>query len=167
MKDKNNVSRHIYYYFKKLYSIFIVAFLLSGCATPWEKQGHFYRSTQTQVHIESNNKNKVFVNNKYVGDTPLTIPIEYQQEVNKKTRKVSYWETQPGLSLIITIVSLGIYLPFSLIPVDIETSLEPIDSFMGNEFEIIVKSDSDKEWRDKIRFSGEDKYFLNPTQERR
>ena len=147
---------------KMLYLILIAAFLLGGCATAWKEKSSFYRTTQTHLAIESNPKGTVYVNNRHVGDTPLTIPLEYQQEVHKKTRKVSYWETQPGWSLFITIVSLGIYLPFSLIPVDIETSLEPIASFKNNEFDVRVASDGYKDWQDKVRLSGEEKCSLQP-----
>jgi len=152
--------------FKILHLIFITIFSLVGCATPWEKQGSFYRNTQTQLHIESNPNGKFYVNNKYIGNTPLTIPLEYQQEVQKNTRKVSYWETQPGLSLLITIASLGVYLPFSLIPVDIETSLETINSFKGNEFDVMVTTDGYKGWQDKVHFSGEEKFSLRPVLEK-
>jgi hypothetical protein len=142
--------------------------LLHGCTTPWEDSGTFFRTAQTVLNFESTPNGQVFLNNRYVGNTPVTVPVEYQQEVQKKTRKVSYWVTQPGWSLLVSIASLGIYLPFSLIPVDIETSLEPLDSFKDNEFDVRVVSEGYYDWGDKVLCSGQDKRSLRvPLKERR
>lgn len=136
------------------------SFLLHGCTTPWEDSGTFFRNAQSVLDIESTPKSQVFLNNEYVGSTPLMVPAEYQQEVQKKTRKVSYWNTQPGWSLLLSIVSLGIYVPFSALPVDIETSLEPLDSFKDNEFDVQLLSEGYYDWEDKIVCRGEEKIPL-------
>lgn len=128
-----------------------------GCTTAWRDSGSFQRSTRTTLVAESTPPARVFVNNKYVGDTPLTFPLEYQQEVRKKTRKVSHWITQPGGSLFLTIISLGVYLPFSIIPVDIQTSLEPTQTFKDNEFEVGFAAEGHKGQHEKVVCTGQDK----------
>ena len=107
----------------------------------------------------------VYIDNKYVGKTPLATPVKYEQKVNKKSRKVSYWETQPGLSLLLTILSLGIYLPFSFIPVDIETSLDPVNSFRKNEITVSVIAEGYTNWEDKVTLIGDKNISLKPTLE--
>jgi len=133
----------------------LITFLFNACATTWENKGSFYQAIQTDLDIKSVPEGMVYIDNRYVGKTPFTIPVKYEQKVNKKSRKVSYWETQPGLSLLITIVSLGIYLPFSFIPVDIETSLEPVESFRKNEITVNVSAEGYVDWEDKIILNGE------------
>ena len=103
----------------------ISVLFLNGCATAWKPSGSYYRTSTTKVSVESVPHGKVYINNDYVGNTPIVHTVQYEEQIDKKSRKVSYWITQPGWSLLLSICTLGIYLPFSLIPVDIETSLQP------------------------------------------
>jgi hypothetical protein len=139
----------------------LIIFLISGCATSWENKGSFYQTLHANLTVHSNPDGTVYVNNRIAGNSPVTIPLEYEQQINRKARKVSYWKTEPGLSMLLTIVSLGIYLPFSIIPVDTETSLEAQASFKNNEFNISVKTDSYKVWHQIIRLSGEKELALS------
>ena len=167
MKKENRKSMTRFSSLRKIHLIFIVStFLINGCATTWENKDSFYQTTQTNLEINSNPEGKVYIDNKYVGKTPLTTPIKYEQKVNKKSRKVSYWKTQPGLSLLLTIASLGIYLPFSFIPVDIETSLEPVNSYNKNELNVSVESNGYINWEDKVILNGEQNITLQPILKR-
>jgi hypothetical protein len=75
--------------------------------------------------------------------------------VKKKTRKVSYWISQPGWAFLITIASLGIYLPLSPIPVDIESTTQPTQVFRGNHFELRATLDGSPDWAEDIDVHGE------------
>jgi hypothetical protein len=150
----------------RIFPVTLLLVFLSSCTTAWQPQGSFYRTTQTQLRIESKPQGKVYVNNKYVGLTPLETPLEYSQEVERKTRKVSYWDTQPGWSLFLTLVSLGLYLPFSLIPVDVDTSLEPHESYKDNVFDIEVDTEGYKKWRQEVVGKGEKTVALQPLLEK-
>jgi len=122
---------------------------LNGCATAWKPSGSYYQTTTTKVAVESVPHGKVYINNNYVGDTPIDPSSTIRKRNPKKSRKVSYWITQPGWSLLLSICSLGIYIPFSLIPVDIETSLQPTDSFRNNEFNLQIVSEGYRTWQKK------------------
>jgi hypothetical protein len=113
--------------------------------------------------IESVPSGKVFVNDKYVGAAPVTTSLQYGQEVKKKTRKVSYWTTQPGLAFAITLLSLGLYLPFSAIPVDIETIQEPTETFRGNHFVVRVEAPGYKAWQETVQCLGQNQVGLKPV----
>ena len=139
----------------------------AGCSTAWQTEGSYYKTVQTQLILESAPRGKVSVNNRYVGETPVKTLVEYGQEVQRKTRKVSYWETQPGLSLFLTLVSLGLYLPFSAIPVDGETSLEPFDSFRNNVFDVQIEAEGYEKWQQQLLLKGEKITALQPTLQRR
>jgi hypothetical protein len=129
--------------------------VLAGCATSWQDNGVFYKSVQTDLRIESMPQSQVYVNGVYKRDTPATVPLVYEREVKKKTRKVSYWITQPGWAFLLTIASLGFYLPFSPIPVDIETSLEPTGDFKGNRFDVRATVSGYQDWDETIQPQGE------------
>jgi len=166
MKKSNRKNLVSFCDLRMVLLIFIIStFLLNGCATTWENKGSFYQTIQTDLVINSVPEGMVYIDNKYVGKTPFATPVKYEQKVNKKSRKASYWETQPGLSLLLTITSLGLYLPFSFIPVDIETSLDPVDSFRKNEITVSISAKGYTSWEDKVILNGQKNISLKPTLE--
>ena len=142
-------------------------FFLGGCATAWHTQGSFYRTAQTQLRVESEPPGKVYIDNRYVGSTPVEVPLEYGQEVERKTRAVSYWDSQPGWSLLLTLASLGLYLPFSLIPVDVDTALESHESYKDNLFRIAVDAEGHQQWKQEVVANGEKTIHLQPLLEKK
>lgn len=136
---------------------------LSGCTTAWRDSPPFYRTTQTGLAVESIPSGKVYLNDQYIGFAPVMTSLDYKQEVKKKTRKVSYWITQPGLAFAITVLSLGLYLPFSAIPVDIETIQEPTSTFRDNEFIVRVEAPGYKGWQETVKCLGENQFGLSPV----
>lgn len=144
-----------------LTAIFSIIYF-SGCATARKSQGSFYKTAQTHLTVESKPSGKVYVNNKYVGKSPIEIPLVYSRKVEKMTRNVSYWHNQPGWSLFITIISLGTYLPFSAIPVDSETTLETLDSFKDNGFTIEIEAEGFQRWQNEVTCKGEESITLQP-----
>ncbi|MCW5785777.1 MAG: hypothetical protein KIT39_20905, partial [Nitrospirales bacterium] len=145
------------------FSLALICLLpLSGCVTDWRDAGGFFQTIETELVVESTPEGEVFINNQHVGVSPLRTSLEYQQEIKKKKRKVSYWRTQPGSALAFTVLSLGLYLPFSAIPVDIESTQEPTDSFRGNEFVVRIESTGYRDWKKTIRCRGEPQLELKP-----
>lgn len=128
-------------------AIAMIVVLFASCATTWQESGSFYRSAQTTLAADSTPPGaRIFLGNRYLGDTPLSTTLECDQEIKRKTRKVSYWDTQPGLALFLSLISLGLYLPFSFIPVDVETSQEPSGAFKNNEFTLRIEAEGYKPW---------------------
>ena len=128
-------------------TVIAIALLLSGCATAWQDSGTFSRSAHTRLAVESLPVTaRVYLDDRYRGDTPLSIALDCEQQVRRRTRKVSYWVTQPAWSFALTVTSLGLYLPFSLIPVDTETSSQPTDVFLRNEFIARVEAEGHNAW---------------------
>lgn len=162
MNRNEKWSIFAYVHHRVLKATLLSFLLVSGCATTWQTQGSFYRTTQAQLLVESKPSGKVYINHKYVGLSPVKVPLEYGREVERKTRKVSYWESQPGWSLFLTLASLGIYLPFSFIPVDIDTSLEPLDSFKDNIFVVEIDAEGYQKWKEEVICKEEKSIFLQP-----
>lgn len=130
--------------------------LLGGCATAWQDSGRFHRTVQTTLTVESvPPAGRVFLNDRYVGDTPLSAMVDCEEEVKTRTRRVSYWVTQPGLSLLLTITSLGLYVPFSVIPVDPETLQEPTGVFRNSELVLRVEADGHSPWSSNVVCGGQ------------
>ena len=145
----------------RVVALFAGVAFMTGC-TSWQDEGSFSRTTQSQLSLESAPAGKAYVDGKYIGDTPLTYSLQYGQDVERKTRKITYWDTQPGLALLLTILSLGFYLPFSAIPVDTETSLEPKNSYTNNHFQVGVDVPGYQPWKQDVTASGEDTIHLQP-----
>jgi hypothetical protein len=101
------------------------------------------------------------VNNNLKGTTPGTYPVEYEQEINRKVRRVTFWETNPGVSLLISILSLGIYIPFSLIPAQDQFSYEEMDKYRNNSYVVRVEKSDCEKWEKSVTLSKENKLILD------
>jgi len=134
---------------------------LSACSTQAPQVSSYNRTEQTQLTLSSTPSGTVNLDNRYVGVTPVTFPLDYEQKVQQQTRNVTYWETHPGLSLFLTIASLGVYLPFSMIPVDTETSQVPLENYRKNHFVITVDSAGCDQWKQEVVARGEKSLQLN------
>jgi hypothetical protein len=110
----------------------ILLLFVSGCATEWDTKGSFFQRTQAEIDFKGTPQSKIFINNEMRGETPCAFGIDYEQEIIRKHRSVSYWHTHPGLTLFLSIVTIGIYLPFSAIPVDDELIMETTENYKNN-----------------------------------
>ena len=140
--------------------------LIGGCATEWQKDRPYLKTVQTELRVESQPDGKVFVDNKYVGTTPLKGPLEYGQQVDKRVRNVNYWETNPGTALLLTIGSLGLYLPFSAIPVETQSEYSTQDVFKNNVFSVRVEAEGCEQWQESVTCQGENTIVLKPALQR-
>ena len=141
----------------------IFLLLSAGCATEWAVEGSYYRATQTLLAVESVPSGKILINGSEKGASPFTVPLEYEREVQRKSRKVSYWISQPGLAFGITLLSLGLYLPFSPIPVDVELMQEPQSNFRSNRFVIQIQAVAYQPWENIVVCTGQDRMVIKPV----
>jgi hypothetical protein len=129
--------------------------LLSACSTQPPEQGSFFRTAQTQLSVQSTPSGNVNLDNRYVGVTPLSLPLDYEQQVERDTTNVTLWQTQPGLALLLTLATLGIYLPFSAIPAASQTTLTPQDVYRQNHFQVTVDAPGYEQWKQELDPKGE------------
>jgi hypothetical protein len=145
----------------------LVVVTLAGCATAWQDGARFHRIVPTPLVVESvPTAGRVFLNDRYVGDTPLSATVDCEEEVRNRTRKVSYWVSQPGLSLLLSITSLGLYIPFSVIPVDPETSQEPTGVFRDSALTLRVEADGHSPWSSNVVCSGQGRVAIHAVLEK-
>ena len=138
---------------------FCCLIFLGACAT--QPPTSYYRTAQTELKVDSTAPAKVNVDNRYVGDTPVTYPLSYDQEVERNTRNVTYWQTQPALAVLLTILSLGLYLPLSLIPSDTESSQTPLENYRNNHYVITVDAPGYAQWKQEVDAKGEKSLSLH------
>lgn len=149
------------------WTLVVVVSLLTGCVTAWQDSGRFHRVVQTPLAVESvPTAGRVFLNDRYLGDTPLSATVDCEEEVTRRTRKVSYWVTQPGLAMLITITSLGFYIPFSVIPVDPETVQEPTGVFRDSALILRVEADGHRSWSSNVVCGGQGRVAINAVLEK-
>lgn len=118
--------------------------LLAACAESpdsWRPQTRFTRPVQTELELRSTPPADVFVNGEPVGTTPVDLPFTYGRQVERAARSATHWETNPGASALLGVITLGAYLPFSVAPVDSEERIVPLDRFEGNRVEIEFRAE--------------------------
>lgn len=140
-----------------------IAWLGNGCATAWKDAPVFYRTVQTHLSVASTPPGKLYVDDKLIGETPVSTYLDCEQEVKRRTRNVSYWKTEPGYSTLFTFLSLGLYAPFSAIPADSETSIEPTDTYKDKSFRIRVHAEGYTPWEETLKCTGEKEVRFEPV----
>ncbi|RKY44132.1 MAG: hypothetical protein DRP81_06005 [Candidatus Omnitrophota bacterium] len=128
---------------------------LFSCATSWKYDRTIYKTRNTKLNILSDPKGNVTVNRNHVGLSPIYYTVSYKEGMDQYKRKVSYWQTDPGKALLVTVLSLGLYLPFSFIPVSPQTELRPSDKYIDNEVLIKVVAEGFTPEEKKVSCYGE------------
>ena len=113
------------------------------------------RTEQTLVQLTSEPDADVLVDGMVAGRTPVSVPLTYRGSIEHFERKVSLWYTQPGLSVFLTLMSLGVYLPLSLIPLDPEERFEPVARFENNRFVLRLERSGYVPWERTFDLAGE------------
>jgi len=140
----------------KLLLFLEIAIIMTSCTTAWKSEGTFCKTTQSKLVLNSSTSGKVYISGKYIGDVPATAVVEYCTEFRRETRNVSYWITQPAESTMFTFLSLGLYVPFSIIPVDVQTRLIPTGRYLNNQFLVKVERPDSSKWNYTYNGKGED-----------
>jgi hypothetical protein len=126
------------------------------CVTDWESHGTLERAEQTQVFVRSDPDAEVRVDGVALGRTPLAFPLSYRGFDERFERRASYWRTEPWAALFISLWSLGLYLPFSFIPVDQQERVEPTGRFAHSRFVIRLEQEGYQPWEQVVELAGEE-----------
>lgn len=131
-----------------------------ACSTQPAEPRSYFRTAETQMFVEGTPSGTVSVDNKFVGNTPVNFPLQHEQEVRQDTKSANYWQTQPGLAVFLTVLSLGLYIPFSFIPSDTETTQVPLENYRSNHFTVTVDSPGYDQWKNEVIAKGEKSLHL-------
>lgn len=140
---------------KLLLIVAAVALFANGCTTAWKEEPPLYRIAQTHLSVTSSPPGKLYIDDMPIGVTPIATYLNCEEEMTRRTRNVSYWQTEPGYSTLITVLSLGLYLPFSAIPADSETATTPTGSYKTKAFRLRVEADGYTSWQETVRCTGQ------------
>lgn len=151
-KRGTHLARFIRY--RAAATTFCCLIFLSACSSQ-PPPTLYYRTAQTELTVDSTTPAKVKLDNRYVGDTPVTYPLLYDQEVENDVRRVTWWQTQPALAVVLTILTLGVFVPLSLIPADTESSQKPLENYRNNHFIVAVDAPGYAQWKQEVDAKGD------------
>jgi hypothetical protein len=135
--------------------------LQAGCATGWERRPDLPVTEQTTVHVRSTPVAEVLLEGRRFGKTPVDVPVPYLRFDERYERRVTLWQSNPGLAIAVSVLSLGIYLPFSLIPVDHQERLETGRRLEGAAVTIALEADGYETWHERIEVQGTPAYTID------
>ena len=121
-----------------------------------------YRQTvTTRIEVNTNIPSEVWVSDRAIGITPITFPFNYEEEVDREVKNANYWQTNPGWAAAVTVLSFGVYLPFSFIPAEPTSQTQPAGKFVNNKFTLRVTAENFDTFEQTIECNGEGKMVLN------
>ena len=68
---------------------------------------------------------------------------------------MTWWQTQPALAVVLTILTLGVFVPLSLIPADTEASQKPLENYRNNHFIVAVDAPGFAQWKQEVDAKGD------------
>ena len=144
----------------------LLTFVLSltlgaGCAPVAYKASAYMRTATTIVEVNSNVPSEVWVSGQKMGTTPLTFPFSYEEEVERNVRTATYWETNPGIAAAVTVLSFGVYLPFSAIPAEATSEFRPTGAYAKNKLALKLIAEGYEPLDHFVEVKGEPKIELN------
>lgn len=144
-----------------LLTLVLSLILGAGCAPVAYKASAYLRTATTIVEVNSNVPSEVWVSGQKTGTTPLSFPFSYEEEVDRHVRTATYWETNPGIAAAVTVLSLGVYLPFSAIPAEATSEFRPTGTYAKNKLALRLIAEGYEPLDHFVEVKGEPKIELN------
>jgi hypothetical protein len=112
-----------------------------GCSQVPYKASTYARSVTTMIAVESNVPAKVWFSDRLVGTAPGAWPYTYQEEVDLVAGTANYWETNPEKAAALSVLSMGLYVPFSGIAAERTGESKPTGRYLNNELTVKLERD--------------------------
>jgi len=148
----------------KLLTLFVtlpILLVTGGCSQTTYKASTYKRTVTTQIEIVTDAPFEVWVSNESVGNTPLTFPFTYEEEVDREVTTANYWETNPGTAGALTVLSFGFYLPFSFIRAEPTSEARPAGIYFDNKVTLRLTAEGYEPLERTVECKGESKIVLN------
>jgi hypothetical protein len=75
-------------------------------------------------------------------------------------RDANYWETNPGTAAALSVLTFGLYIPFSFIPAEQTAQVKPTQRFTGNQLSVRLTADGYEPFTRAVELKGEPKISL-------
>lgn len=147
---------HLYFISK----VFLISVAVYGCAATTYKGNSFRQTVTTYLEITSNVPAQVWVSGQQAGTTPISIPFNYEEEVDRNVRTATYWETNPGTAAALSVLSFGAYIPFSFIPAEPTSESRPTRIFVNNKASLRLVAEGYEPLDQVVELKGEPKKEL-------
>ncbi len=141
--------------------VLLPAILTAACSQTTYKASSYRQTVTTQIEIATNIPAEVRLPDRVVGTTPVVFPFNYEEEVDRQVKTANYWETNPGTAAALTVLSLGLYLPFSVIPAEPTSESRPAGRFVNNTLTLRLSADGFEPLEHILEGKGEGKIVLN------
>ena len=147
----------------KLQTAILLAFgiFAVSCSQSSYSASSYRQTVTTRIEVNTNIPAKVWISDRVIGTTPVTVPFNYEEEVDRQVKSANYWETNPGLAAAVTVLSFGAYLPFSFILAEPTSQTKSTGKFVNNQFTLRVTAENFETFEQRIECKGEGKMVLN------
>jgi len=135
--------------------------LTGGCAPTTYKASTYRRTVTSYIEVSTNVPASVRLGDRTIGTTPVSFPFNYEEEVDRQVTTANYWETNPGTAAALSVLSFGVYVPFSLIPAEPTSQARPAGRFVNNSVTIQLSTDGHEPLEHTVEAKGEEKIVLN------
>jgi hypothetical protein len=148
-------------------SEFHIAILLAlgifaaSCSQTTYNPSAYRQTVTTRIEVNTNIPSEVWVSDRAIGITPITFPFNYEEEVDREVKNANYWQTNPGWAAAVTVLSFGIYLPFSFLPAEPTSQTQPTGKFVNNKLTLRVTAENFDTFEQTIECKGEERMVLN------
>ena len=145
------------------FNLALFVLIVSGCSTTTYKAVTYRRTVTTYLEVTSNVPAEVWLSGRQVGTTPLTVPFNYEEEVDQNVKTANYWETNPGTAAALSVLSFGTYIPFSFIPAEPTSESRPSGTFVNNKTILRLAAEGYEPLSHELELTGEQKRQLTFT----
>jgi len=93
------------------------------------------------IAVNSNVPARVWFSDRFVGTTPGSWPYTYEEQVDLVAGTANYWETNPEKAAALSVLSMGVYVPFSGIAAEQTGESHPTGRYLHNELTVKLEQD--------------------------
>jgi hypothetical protein len=133
----------------------------ASCSQTTYNASTYRQTVTTRIEVNTNIPSEVWISDRAIGNTPITFPFNYEEEVDRQVKNANYWQTNPGWAAAVTVLTFGGYLPFSFIPVEPTSQTQPAGKFVNNKLTLRVTAEGFDTFERTIECKGEEKIVLN------
>lgn len=141
-------------------ALFFSSSIITACSPTTYKASTFRRTVTTYIDISTNVPSQVWISNLNVGTTPVSFPFTYEEEVDRQVTTANYWETNPGTAAALTVLSFGLYLPFSVASVEPTAEFRPTGRYINNKVNVRAVAEGYEPLEHSLEAQGEPKVVL-------
>jgi hypothetical protein len=129
----------------------------ASCSQTTYNASAYRQTVTTRIEVNTNIPSE----DRAIGITTITFPFNFEEEVDRQVKNANYWQTNPGWAAAVTVLSFGIYLPFSFLPAEPTSQTQPTGKFVNNKLTLRATAENFDTFEQTIECKGEERMVLN------